>query len=305
MNYLVLLFFLVVCMSGIAVLSVSVVMYAKFRRRLIIYYSLFLGSLFLLVLGFTTTILKTTVDGSDYGVLTVMTYVYNYASMFGIIGCVAAMPPLFQGLIGLSPGPVARYLYWCLVAFIVGASVAFQLTGEMAIVIFAIHPVLFGTILYSLVMIARNFQAIGDPLLKSSIKVFFAVSVVFLPFIVVDASPEVIALFPASGLFSTLTLPLYFLVLNVLSIYFAVRFFGRPAYFREGAATDYFFSQYRLTAREQEIVTSLIGGNSNKAIGEQLFISPKTVENHLSRIYQKTGVKNRLQLMSLIQTNRA
>jgi DNA-binding CsgD family transcriptional regulator len=304
MNYLVLLFFLVVCMSGIGALSVSLIMYAKYRKRLIVYYCMFSGSLFALVVGFTANILKTTVSDSDYAVLAAMAYVYDYASMFGVIGCVAAMPLLFHALVGKDLGSLGTKLYIALVVVTTIGSIGFLLTRKMVIVTFIIHPLLFGTIIYSLFLIAKNFQTIGDPLLRVSIKVFLAISVLFVPVIIIDASSAVVPLFPATGLFSTMTLPLFFLTLNLLSIFFALRFFGRPGYYAQGALTEYFCHQFGLTKREQEIVASLVLGNSNKAIGEQLYISPKTVENHLSRIYQKTGVKNRLQLMSLIQTNR-
>jgi ATP/maltotriose-dependent transcriptional regulator MalT len=42
-------------------------------------------------------------------------------------------------------------------------------------------------------------------------------------------------------------------------------------------------------------------GFSNKEIGGELFISLETVKKHLSSIYHKLGVKNRLQLSLLIQ----
>ena len=51
-----------------------------------------------------------------------------------------------------------------------------------------------------------------------------------------------------------------------------------------------------ITPREAEIVTLVMRGYSNKEIGAELFISLDTVKKHLSSIYQKARVKNRLQL---------
>ena len=48
-----------------------------------------------------------------------------------------------------------------------------------------------------------------------------------------------------------------------------------------------------LTCRERQILELLTRGLCNIAIGEQLFISEKTVRNHLSSIYRKTGVVSR------------
>jgi len=48
-----------------------------------------------------------------------------------------------------------------------------------------------------------------------------------------------------------------------------------------------------LTKREIEVASLISKGMKNKEIGEQLFISEYTVENHLRAIYRKLGVKNR------------
>ncbi len=48
-----------------------------------------------------------------------------------------------------------------------------------------------------------------------------------------------------------------------------------------------------LTAREREVLDLLREGLSNQAIGQRLFISPKTAEHHVGRILGKLGVKSR------------
>jgi DNA-binding NarL/FixJ family response regulator len=48
-----------------------------------------------------------------------------------------------------------------------------------------------------------------------------------------------------------------------------------------------------LSKRETEVLRLLAEGRSNRAIGERLFISPKTVEHHVSRIYSKLGLGTR------------
>jgi DNA-binding NarL/FixJ family response regulator len=42
-----------------------------------------------------------------------------------------------------------------------------------------------------------------------------------------------------------------------------------------------------LTAREREVLALIAEGRSNQAIGERLFLSPKTVETHIRLIFQK------------------
>lgn len=52
-----------------------------------------------------------------------------------------------------------------------------------------------------------------------------------------------------------------------------------------------------LTDREREVLNCLIKGCTNKEIGKALFISDKTVKNHLSSIFKKLNVNGRLQAM--------
>jgi DNA-binding CsgD family transcriptional regulator len=61
-------------------------------------------------------------------------------------------------------------------------------------------------------------------------------------------------------------------------------------------AADAWFEKAGLSARESEIVRRVLEGQSNTAIGAELFIGRRTVESHLYNIYRKLGVKNRLQL---------
>lgn len=50
-----------------------------------------------------------------------------------------------------------------------------------------------------------------------------------------------------------------------------------------------------LTRRECEVLQLLADGKSNRGIGEALFISEKTVKNHVSNILQKLNVSDRTQ----------
>ena len=49
-----------------------------------------------------------------------------------------------------------------------------------------------------------------------------------------------------------------------------------------------------LTDREKEVFSLLIGGMETKEISDFLFISEKTVRNHVSNVIQKLGVKSRV-----------
>ena len=48
-----------------------------------------------------------------------------------------------------------------------------------------------------------------------------------------------------------------------------------------------------LTRREREVFELVIINKTTKEIADQLFISEKTVRNHISNVMQKLGVKGR------------
>jgi DNA-binding NarL/FixJ family response regulator len=58
-----------------------------------------------------------------------------------------------------------------------------------------------------------------------------------------------------------------------------------------------------LTPAEARVFWEVIKGLSNKEIGEHLYISPRTVQTHLSSILDKLGLENRSQLIKFAYQN--
>ncbi|MCR5368687.1 MAG: response regulator transcription factor [Eubacterium sp.] len=52
-----------------------------------------------------------------------------------------------------------------------------------------------------------------------------------------------------------------------------------------------------LTEREREIASLIVDGFSNKQIADKLYISEGTVKNYISKIYDKTGIHDRVKLV--------
>jgi DNA-binding CsgD family transcriptional regulator len=59
-----------------------------------------------------------------------------------------------------------------------------------------------------------------------------------------------------------------------------------------------------LTRRQRHLALLIAAGCSNAEIAERLQISEQTVKNHLTTIYEKTGVRNRLQLAVYVHAQR-
>ena len=56
-----------------------------------------------------------------------------------------------------------------------------------------------------------------------------------------------------------------------------------------------------LTAREKEIATKIVDGNSNKEIARDLDISPRTVEVHRANIFKKLDVRNAVEFALIFE----
>jgi DNA-binding CsgD family transcriptional regulator len=52
----------------------------------------------------------------------------------------------------------------------------------------------------------------------------------------------------------------------------------------------------QLTASERRVAEFAAGGKTNREIADELFVTPKTVENHLTKVYSKLGVGSRREL---------
>ena len=55
-------------------------------------------------------------------------------------------------------------------------------------------------------------------------------------------------------------------------------------------------AEYHLTVREREVARAIAGGASNKEVARQLNITERTVKAHVSGLFVKMGVQDRLQL---------
>jgi len=154
----------------------------------------------------------------------------------------------------------------------------YALFSDAAVLFVVPVLLLYGTIASCLIVVAVNFRRMGNRTLKKALRVFFFVSLAFFPIFVFE--------------------------INALSILLSIRYFNQPPFLTGSELTEHFKNSFGITDREGEIVSLLAKGQSYNQIAEALFISYKTVDNHIRNIYQKTSVRNRVQLINLLQANR-
>jgi DNA-binding NarL/FixJ family response regulator len=54
--------------------------------------------------------------------------------------------------------------------------------------------------------------------------------------------------------------------------------------------------RFGLTPREMEVISAIVAGYTNKDIAQRFAISEQTVKHHLTNVFDKVGVSNRLEL---------
>jgi DNA-binding CsgD family transcriptional regulator len=292
--------FLGALLSGFASILLSFFIYLKYRKLAILFYIFFLISLFFIILYFFFHLFGgiATADGvkRDEGFLDIIQFI-------GSLGFIAVAPYFYHFIIGLRLTRVKIIIWTGFDIAVLVCAVIYYITRIPEIGYYILAPSMALTIVYGLYIVLRNLHAVADKRLSTALKTFLWVGAGFFPLILLDMLDTRIfgiTIFP-SGFFA---LPLYYLVLNILSIIFTMVYFNRPAYLQNGRLTEFFTGEYGITSREGEIIVLLLDGGSNREIGEKLFISYKTVENHIYSIYQKTGVKNRIELFNLILSNR-
>lgn len=59
-----------------------------------------------------------------------------------------------------------------------------------------------------------------------------------------------------------------------------------------------------LTAQEIRVARAVARGATNREVAAELFLSPKTIEFHLGRVYRKLGIHSRTELAAMVAEGR-
>jgi DNA-binding CsgD family transcriptional regulator len=199
-----------------------------------------------------------------------------------------------------SVGRRLRAVLWVWDAILLGAGLLYPFVPDPEPLVTIMNIQLVVTILGSLLAVLLSLGSMPRNDLRRSVVLFLVVSGAFLVLLVVDILISRVGISSLAFLDNT-SLPIYLLALNIGSFLFAGRFLNADPLLDGGRVTETCRRNYSLTSRESEIIERLLDGKTNQELADALFISRKTVENHLYNIYQKMDVKNRVQMIGTLR----
>ena len=236
------------------------------------------------------------------------------------LGSSLQIPPALSGLIGISIG---GFLYWFLYKSLSRMKhMSFPLAFYPTLFVFVLQ--LIRTVVYFtgnlqlseqfyspvIAFISAYLFYVGlsfrqgilkewNPALQLLIKRLGYVTIIFAP-----VSTVIYLLIHFLKLQSRLVISLDFLYLalwSLIALSVVLQYLARLGTIpREAEADILFVKKYGLTPREAEVLNLILQGKTNKQIGDSLYIALTTARTHVSHIFEKTRVKNRVELVSKI-----
>jgi DNA-binding CsgD family transcriptional regulator len=243
--------------------------------------------------------LKASLSAAEYG------GILSFSQLWALCGGVlmtASMPRLARLMAGYP-----YRLGWKIVdvalpsaAFFAGGALIGSIGGNLPVII--LQCLVFGSAGGALVAMAMAGHGATESTRSSAerrlMRRLGLWSILLLPLIVLDAIGVIL---PTS--LNDLPITLFVPGVCLICISEAPRLFGNSTFRDDQGPSARFIERFAITRREAELVALVLQGVTNPGIAKQLFISGKTVENHLTNIFRKTGVENRIQLFRLIHSS--
>ena len=213
-------------------------------------------------------------------------------SFTGFIMFIIIMPYFLHEFLEIKLSEIKKNIFFIFDIFIF-IVITFYFFFSYQAIILGLLISLNGMVFYGIFFILLNIKKVINPYLKKSLIILAIVTIIFLPLFVLDMALKSIFF----------ALPVYYFVINSLAIVFSFQYFNKPPQIKVPIISEKFLVQYKITEREKDVILLFIKGMSYLEIANSLFISYKTVDNHIRNIYQKTTVKNRFQLINLLIEN--
>lgn len=183
------------------------------------------------------------------------------------------------------------------------------------------NVVLVVSISYSLLVLSGYARDRAHDGKDKIIRRYLILTLLFLPYMILDMRIERIKGLGEKFPYGIFSVPIFLLAVSCLTLYYGYKEFkeiittnkneeDKPSDVmgleenKEKNKKD-FYEAYNITKREREIVELLVKGYSYNRISDELVVTLPTVKSHVYNIYQKTGVKSKIELLNLMNTQKS
>jgi DNA-binding CsgD family transcriptional regulator len=194
-------------------------------------------------------------------------------------------------------------IFWfLLINFTVLTAVGYFITGKNqsnTTLIIREYYIIMNLINFFLAAYLIHFPWKGEPVIHDHDRSIIAPSLFFImivqcvPLLFYTSQTWLVILIIFAFFVGNIFLPVYFSYGTLLPSFAAGP--GKNIPFKE------FCGRFEVSPRESDVVREICNGLSNKEISDKLFISLQTVKDHTHRIYLKTNVRSRVQLINLVK----
>lgn len=223
---------------------------------------------------------------------------HRVAPFFAFIGVEGVIVSVY-GILGISFGAPKRFAV-VLIYGIAVCAVAFSFILWISGITFLAPWVMlfqFGALGHLIVEGWMRRKACLDPVLGRILADALVIGIPSLPFLIIDPLGSSLGWDLPELLVGNYSLPFYFLALNTSTAFRIGSWLSRKE-LESPPDASVNWEDLGLSRRECEVAALLQKGKSAKEIARQLGVSPKTVENHSYRIFQKLGVSTRFEFLS-------
>jgi DNA-binding CsgD family transcriptional regulator len=303
-------FYYIICFSvGLTGNLVSILIYLKTKSLTAKYFLIF--NFILTVLVITDTLYFYIGSIASYQNISLDTF-FAWILFFCFAGSIYLMPYILDLYTGREFGLKKKIFFGILSLSSIGfILVPYLISSDRQKILdmlwFGLYliyiEIFFAVIIYIAVNTFIRYKKTENEIERKVLKTVFALSVIFFPLFITDSCWRILQvnlqIIPRYFNF----MPVFYFFWNLFIILYAVKhlFMSSKLQFVLTELPGPFIKDFQITDREKEVALLVLQGMNHHQISSKMFISTGTVRNYIYSIYQKTGVKNKLSLLNLIQ----
>jgi len=180
------------------------------------------------------------------------------------------------------------------------ATIVFFITGARIVLLIA-NTLFFLILLSNIIFLFVHIHHVRIKVIVKGLRILIVISLLMFPLLFIDTFIESVPLVGSEFRFGLFTVLAFYSIFSAVSLVFIMKGFNTLSGLHHGDITSADkLDSFHITAREKEIVKLLIRGLSYRQISEKLVITLPTVKSHITNIYRKLGVRNKVGLIHFV-----